>query len=226
MAQDVTIAGAAYAAVPGVALPLTAGGGSALFVDTADATASAADIASGMTAYVNGEKVTGTGSAGGAYEEMVRQMLENPESMTDFTDVNGAVTALGSWAFCAKAWDDDENEYYTPKFLELETVTFPAAQTIGAYAFMSNWWLSAASFPAVSYIGSSAFCGCEQLISLYLMGSSVCSLYNTGCFTSTPIAGYSYEAGCYGSIYVPASLYSAYRSAQYWSAFRSRFVSV
>lgn len=64
MAQNITLMGASYLAVPAVVLPKT-GGGTAQFDDTTDADAVAGDITQGKTAYVNGVKLVGTNTGGG-----------------------------------------------------------------------------------------------------------------------------------------------------------------
>lgn len=64
MAQDISLLGAVYSDVPSVLLPKQ-GGGTAQFDDTTDADATASDILTGKTAYVNGVKITGTGTGGG-----------------------------------------------------------------------------------------------------------------------------------------------------------------
>jgi len=58
MAQSVVINGVTYSDVPEVDIPLS-GGGTAKFMDTSDASASAAKILKNETAYVNGSKITG-----------------------------------------------------------------------------------------------------------------------------------------------------------------------
>ena len=58
MAQNVIINGVTYQSVPEVDIPKS-GGGSAKFMDTADANAVASEILNGKTAYVNGTKLTG-----------------------------------------------------------------------------------------------------------------------------------------------------------------------
>ena len=65
MAQNITLMGASYSAVPGVELPKT-GGGTALFTDVTDTTAAAADVATGKYFYTAaGVRTQGTNSGGG-----------------------------------------------------------------------------------------------------------------------------------------------------------------
>lgn len=66
MAQNISLLGASYSAVPAVKLPKT-GGGTATFTDVTDTTAAAADVASGKYFYdANGVKTQGTASGGGS----------------------------------------------------------------------------------------------------------------------------------------------------------------
>lgn len=65
MAQNITLMGASYTAVPAVTLPKT-GGGTATFTDVTDTTAAAADVASGKYFYTSaGVRTAGTNSGGG-----------------------------------------------------------------------------------------------------------------------------------------------------------------
>lgn len=109
----------------------------------------------------------------------------------------------------------------------LATAVFPKLQSVVTQTFQGCTALSLASFPEATEIGSVAFVNCFNLVSLYLLGSSFCSLTSKTAFNSTPIGGYSASAGQFGSIYVPASLYSLYTATgQNWYSFSSRFVSV
>lgn len=66
MAQNITLLGASYSAVPAVNLPKT-GGGTATFTDVTDTTAAAADVASGKYFYTAaGTRTQGTASGGGS----------------------------------------------------------------------------------------------------------------------------------------------------------------
>ena len=66
MAQNITLMGASYSAVPAVTLPKT-GGGTASFTDVTDTTAAAPDVASGKYFYTAaGVRTQGTNSGGGS----------------------------------------------------------------------------------------------------------------------------------------------------------------
>ena len=108
----------------------------------------------------------------------------------------------------------------------LTTISFPACTTIGDDAFAYCSSLTTVNFPVCTSIGRSAFQKCYNLTSLYLTGSTICTLSNSNAFSSTPIGGYSASAGKFGTIYVPASLLTAYQTATNWTYFSSRFSAI
>ena len=59
MGQSVVINGVTYASVPSVNIPLSGGGGNAVFWDTTDATAATASLLTGTTAYGSAGKIQG-----------------------------------------------------------------------------------------------------------------------------------------------------------------------
>ena len=108
----------------------------------------------------------------------------------------------------------------------LTSVSFPVCTYIDEAAFQRCTSLTSVSFPACTYIAKYAFNCCYNLVSIYLRGSSVCKLSASYAFQSTPIGGYSASAGRYGSIFVPASLVDAYKTATNWTYFADRIVAM
>lgn len=90
MAQNITLLGASYSAVPAVTLPKT-GGGTATFTDVTDTTAAAADVASGKYFYTAaGVRTQGTNSGGGGTSK-------NTQVVQGTTRTNSSsLTAIGS----------------------------------------------------------------------------------------------------------------------------------
>lgn len=88
MAQNITLMGATYSAVPAVTLPKS-GGGTASFTDVTDTTAAAADVASGKYFYTAaGVRTQGTGSGGSSKNTQVVQGTTRTTSST--------LTAIGA----------------------------------------------------------------------------------------------------------------------------------
>ena len=109
----------------------------------------------------------------------------------------------------------------------LASVYFPAAKSIGSYAFCFCSSLTTASFPSLSSIAAGAFSKCYHLLSVYLLGSSYCTLANINAFGSTPISTYTTSTGgVYGSIFVRASMYSSYIKRTNWATYSARFASL
>ena len=107
----------------------------------------------------------------------------------------------------------------------LKMAEFPVLSVIPTSAFYYCKNLLAASFPAAVMISAGAFMNCSRLMSIYLPGSSVCQLQSQNAFSYTPMM-YSMYWSKWGTIYVPASLYSAYISASVWRYYSGRFRSI
>lgn len=109
---------------------------------------------------------------------------------------------------------------------ELKSIHLPEAKTMGGSCFSGCVNLQTVSLPKLSYINAGFFSRCFNLLSVYLMGSSRVGVTGNA-FTSTPISNYTTSTGgVHGSIFVPASLYDQYISANNWSVFSDRIVSV
>ena len=132
--------------------------------------------------------------------------------------------------------------YYVFRYCSsLSQVSLPVCSYIGEAAFFNCSSLTQMSLPMCSYIGDKAFQNCSKLsqvdlpvcssigwvafqycssLSIITIGySSVCSLGGDA-FGYTPIATGT------GSIYVPASLVDAYKSAKNWSNYSSRIFPI
>lgn len=131
----------------------------------------------------------------------------------------------------------------------LQSVSFSNLTYVGSAAFRSCYNLSQAYIPNISFVNWNVFDGCNfltdiilfsvslisnyafrscyRLMSVNLTGvSSVPTLGGSQAFTSTPIGGYSQATSAYGSIYVPASLLTAFQTATNWTYFSDRMVGV
>lgn len=83
MAQNITLMGASYSAVPAVTLPKT-GGGTARFDDASVTTATASDVASGKVFLAaDGTITTGTSSGGGSSKNV--QVAQSTSRATSST---------------------------------------------------------------------------------------------------------------------------------------------
>lgn len=90
---------------------------------------------------------------------------------------------------------------------------------IGEQAFWGCIALTSLELPLISIISRDAFYGCSSLSRITIGYSGVCSL-GSNVFYRTKITSLT------GSIYVPASLVNAYKSAQYWSYFSTQIFPI
>lgn len=91
---------------------------------------------------------------------------------------------------------------------------------IGETAFFDCIALTSLELPSIRSISRYAFEGCSSLSIITIGYSGVCSLVSSNAFNFTQITSST------GSIYVPASLVSAYKSASYWSYYSNRIFAI
>lgn len=166
MAQNITLMGANYSAVPSVKLPKT-GGGTALFTDTTPTTATAADVASGKIFYTaDGTQTTGKASGGGGSNWT---LIGSTELTVNTTSTSAA--SAGTISCGATAADKDAIIYVRVRDKEGKRAGYHA----GTDAFFMNYnkangSTSAFSVPAVMcyrYTTSSAWAGTAGQYGVY-----------------------------------------------------------
>lgn len=110
----------------------------------------------------------------------------------------------------------------------LVSINLPQCSTIYTYAFSGCSSLTTAVLPVCKSLQGCLFSNCVNLLSLYLLvSSSICTLQNANVFYNTPISDNTTSTGgIHGSVFVRASLYSAYISATNWTTYSARLVSL
>lgn len=142
------------------------------------------------------------------------------------------ITTISSGAFanCSKVTSisipncTTIEDYAFNSCTELTSITvLNDSLTLCEFCYCSS--LSYVAAPNCTYIANSVFYSCPALGILDFTGvQSIPQLTSTNAFVITPISGSSY-LGRFGSIYVPASLYSDWITTTNWTVYSSRITS-
>ena len=207
MAQNITLMGASYSAVPAVTLPKT-GGGTASFTDVTDTTAAASDVASGKYFYTSaGVRTQGTASGGGGGSGLTLLKTTSlgtiSTSSTSATDTGKTVTVTGYNDYDVLVVDISVDS--TTNNRHTSTVSFVIltgtsnVNTKNTYSVASNKWNSKlnSSGTGSTRQGTTAY-GIyvnAATVSSSTMTLTIYSRYNS---TSTGTINGSYTARVYG----------------------------
>ena len=108
--------------------------------------------------------------------------------------------------------------------LHLSSISLPMCRFIETFGFSgvgrSCSEMMSVNLPVCEYIGDYAFWWARKLNAITLGSNKVCDIEGSDIFATTPIGEGT------GSIYVPASLVDAYKSALYWSRYSSRIFPI
>lgn len=210
MAQNITLMGASYSAVPAVTLPKT-GGGSATFTDVTPTTAVAADVASGKIFFdASGVQTTGTSSGGGGSDRLV---LLQTTSLGSITTSSTSAADTGKTVTLASStnWDDYDlllvdisvntvvNGRHTSSVTPVLLTGTSNVTTKNTYTVCSNVWNS-----KVSSSGTKSTRQSTTKYGVYINGASVSSgtltltVYDRYNSNSTGTLNGTYTARVYG----------------------------
>ena len=134
MAQNITLLGASYLAVPAVTLPKT-GGGTAQFTDVSDTTASAADVSSSKYFYTSsGVRTQGTASGGGGVTSVAKGTLNvasnvNTSTSTKITDTTTIGFTPSAFLFYRSDRSATNNHVNIATFVTLGTSYYVRSRT-------------------------------------------------------------------------------------------------
>ena len=110
-------------------------------------------------------------------------------------------------------------------YAQLSEINIPLCEVVRSSAFMGCLGLQKAVFSNCKSIFGEVFYGCKSLQSLYLLGSEVISTFYQSALYMTPMSNSTF-LGYYGSIYVRASLLTAYQQTSGLSYYASRIVGL
>lgn len=155
MAQNITLLGASYSAVPAVTLPKT-GGGTARFTDTSPTTAQKTDVASGKVFVdANGDLQTGTASGGSSDVKTGTLVVASNVN----TSTNTKITDTSTIGFTPTAfffWKDDRtatsNHLHQASFVTfgssyyIRTMTRYSNSSLSSSGNANNWTTQTAGY--------------------------------------------------------------------------------
>lgn len=244
MNRNLSIFGQDFTSVTGIKAEDT-GGVTRLFVDTSDATATASDILSGKSAYIDGILVNGTGSIPQPADILDQTWPSGvyQSNRTSF-DYNGGTNVFYGRSGITEINMPELLEFGSSAFSNIpnvEKIYVPKANSVAntSYSFSTCPKLKAIALPGlINSLPMRAFNECIALeavdISVNISGANGYQFYHCSSLTTLIIrksdsiatlgstnafsgTPFAYSSTTPCTIYVPSDLISTYESATNWS---------